>query len=59
MKNIRVLSSLQPKVFQRLSADDISHRCQRKSKWVRALRGYFGPPMRSKTKSCPSQVSLY
>ena len=26
---------------------------------VRALRGYFGPPMRSKNKSCSSKVSLY
>ena len=26
-------------------------------KGVRALRGYFGPPMRSKNKSCSSQVS--
>ena len=25
----------------------------------RALRGYFGPPMRSKNKSCSSQVSSY
>ena len=25
----------------------------------RALRGYFGPPMRSKNKSCFSQVSSY
>ena len=29
------------------------------SKGVRALRGYFGPPLRSKNKSCSSQVSLY
>ena len=28
-------------------------------KGVRALRGYFGPPMRSKNKSCSSQVSSY
>ena len=28
-------------------------------KGVRALRGYFGPPMRSKNKSCSSQVFLY
>ena len=28
-------------------------------KGVCALRGYFGPPMRSKNKSCSSQVSLY
>ena len=25
----------------------------------RALRGYFGPPMRSKNKSCSSQVCSY
>ena len=29
------------------------------TKGVRALRGYFGPPMRSKNKSCSLQVSLY
>ena len=28
-------------------------------KGVRALRGYFGPPMRSKNKSCSLQVSSY
>ena len=28
-------------------------------KGVRALRGYFDLPMRSKNKSCSSQVSLY
>ena len=28
-------------------------------KGVRALRGYFGPPMRSKNESCSSQVSSY
>ena len=28
-------------------------------KGVCALRGYFGPPMRSKNKSCSSQVSSY
>ena len=28
-------------------------------KGVRALRGYFGPPMRSKNKSCFLQVSSY
>ena len=28
-------------------------------KGVRALRGYFGPHMRSKNKSCSSQVSSY
>ena len=28
-------------------------------KGVRALRGYFGPPMMSKNKSCSSQVSSY
>ena len=29
------------------------------TKGARALRGYFGPPMRSKNKSCSSQVSSY
>ena len=29
------------------------------TKGVRALRGYFGPPMRSKNKSCSSQDSFY
>ena len=28
-------------------------------KGVRALRGYFGSPMRSKNKICSSQVSSY
>ena len=28
-------------------------------KEVRAFEGYFGPPMRSKNKSCSSQVSSY
>ena len=28
-------------------------------KGVRALRGYFGPPMRSKSKNCSSQVSSF
>ena len=28
-------------------------------KGVRALRGFFGPPVRSKNKSCSSQVSSY
>ena len=28
-------------------------------KGVRALRGYFGPPLRSKNKSCSLQVSSY
>ena len=31
----------------------------RGSKGVRAIRGYFGPPIRSKNKSCLSQVSSY
>ena len=31
---------------------------KKKKKGVRALRGYFGPPMRSKNKSLSSQVSL-
>ena len=28
-------------------------------KGVRALRGYFSSPMKSKNKSCSSQVSFY
>ena len=28
-------------------------------KGVRALRGYFGPPMRQKNENCFSQVSSY
>ena len=28
-------------------------------KGVRALRGYFGPPMRPKNENCLSQVSSY
>ena len=30
-----------------------------KNKGVRALRGYFGPPISSKNKRCSSQVSSY
>ena len=30
-----------------------------KRKGGRALRGYLGPPMRSKNESCSSQVSSY
>ena len=30
-----------------------------RSKGVRALRGYFGPPMSSKNKICSSQTSSY
>ena len=33
--------------------------CDEGTKGVRELRGYFGPPMRSKNKSCSSQVSSY
>ena len=29
------------------------------AKWVRALRGYFGPLMSLNNKSCSSQVSSY
>ena len=32
---------------------------QMMDKGVRALRGYFGPPMRSKNENCFSQVSSY
>ena len=32
---------------------------RKKIKGGRALRGYFGPPMRSKNKNCSAQVSSY
>ena len=46
-------SSSQPDV------DIFDQLCTARKKGGRALRGYFGPPMRSKNKSCSSQVSSY
>ena len=46
-------------VFKKSTFQNFSHLNALGSKGVRALRGYFGPRMRSKNKSCSLQVSSY
>ena len=54
ISKIDFYSIFQTKQKLKKSADD-----RKAGKGIRALRGYFGPPLRSKIKSCSSQVSSY
>ena len=58
IENFWKISILKPSSNRSLSKL-IIYQSPIKLKRLRALRGYFGPPMRSKNKSCSSQVSPY
>ena len=57
MRYVRKLSHIGKNSQNRAQGNKIT--LSKRSVGVHALRGYFGPPMRSKNKSCSSQVSSY